>query len=291
MRITLTFLFVHLFINLFSQPISEKEIKEIAAEVNEKIKGTTLSDGTVIKGCFAIGRTMFYQYEVTDFWQPSLNFREETISNFKSGGYGDVYYLNKIDIELQYFYQNTLKNKLAINYFEFSNYNFELGEYISIKNHPKSNGVNLKLKAPLGWEIKEGLRPHIVKKFEYNLNSYGITIGENLTFFSRKQAKELFLNQEYLTTFSEEFLSFLTSPKIIDEFPVTIDNYPGYYFKASGEMERSGITMPVNILNWIIYYEDRVIILQGVGIKQKESLELEKTFFKITNSIIFPEQY
>lgn len=291
MRITITFLFLFFSVNLFSQPISEKEIKEIAAEVNEKIKGTKLSDGTVLKGCYAIGRKMIYQYEVNEFWQPSENFRKEIISNFKAGGYGDIYFFNKIDIVLHYFHQNILKKNVTINYSEFSNYNFELGEYISLKNHPKSNGVDLKIKAPLDWEIKEGLRPHIVKKFEYNLNSFGITIKENQTFYSRKQAKELFLKQEYLNDIHEELSSFLANSIILDEFFVSIDNYPGYYFKVSGEMERSGITLPVYILNWIIYYEDSIIILQGIGIIQKESQELEKTFFKIINSIIFPEQY
>ena len=68
---------------------------------------------------------------------------------------------------------------------------FKLGEYVSIKNHPKSKGVDLKLRAPIGWELKEGDRPNIVKKFTKDGSTYLILIKENMTFFSRKMSREV----------------------------------------------------------------------------------------------------
>ena len=181
----------------------------------------------------------------------------------------------------------------------FSNYSYcqtfsesdNLGEYLSIKDHPKAKEVNLKLKVPIGWEVREGDRPNIVKKFVRDLNMYTIIIKENITFFSRKQSKELLEDENYLDELVQEVISFLNNPKIINKSVITIDTYPTVQFKVKGELERMGLTLPIVSKCWIIFYEDKFVLLQSMGFDNTEFRALEPLNFLITNSLIFPDQY
>ena len=110
-----------------------------------------------------------------------------------------------------------------------------LGEYLSIKDHPKAKDVNLKLRVPIGWEVREGDRPNIVKKFVRDLNMYTIIIKENITFFSRKQSKELLEDENYLDELVQESSSFLKHSEVIDKSTITIDTYPPVPFKVKGK--------------------------------------------------------
>ncbi len=56
-------------------------------------------------------------------------------------------------------------------------------------------------------------------------------------------------------------------------------------------MERSGLTFPVIMKCWVVFYEDKIIFLQAMGIDNPEFRALEQLYFLITNSVIFPEQY
>lgn len=169
---------------------------------------------------------------------------------------------------------------------------YKLGDYLSIKDHPKSKGVNLKLKVPIGWEIKEGERPNIVKKFEKEGNTFLISIKENATFFSRNEIKEELQKEEGLTTeYVKEVSSLLNNAKILDQSIMTIDTYPTIKFKVKGTMERAGFTLPVIMRMWIILYEDKIVFLQSMGTETSEFRSMDQLYFQITNSVIFPEQY
>ena len=42
---------------------------------------------------------------------------------------------------------------------------------------------------------------------------------------------------------------------------------------------------------WIIFYEDKMVTLQGAGMDNEEFKVLEYLYTSITNSVVFPEQY
>ena len=52
-----------------------------------------------------------------------------------------------------------------------------------IFNHPKAKGVNFSLKAPNGWDCREGDRPNIVKKFVWKTNVFLILIKNSNKYF------------------------------------------------------------------------------------------------------------
>jgi len=291
MRITIYFLIYFFSSSAFSQTFSETDINKLAVKVNRQIKGVDIGNGIKAKGCLSLGRTLIYQYEVPDYWEAPSNIKEEIISNLKTAGAAKTYFLQNIDVDFYYYKGNSLVKKVSVKSTEFSTFNFQLGEYISIKDHPKAKEVNLKIKVPIDWEVKEGDRPNIVKKFVNEGNTYLILIKDNVTFFSRKQMRESLQEDNFVKEFVQEASSFLKSPKVIDQSVVTIDTYPAVQFMVKGKMERSGLTFPVIMKCWVVFYEDKIIFLQAMGIDNPEFRALEQLYALITNSVIFPEQY
>ncbi len=172
-----------------------------------------------------------------------------------------------------------------------SNLNFVLGDYLSIKDHPKSREVNLEIKVPVGWEVKEGDRPNVVKKFVNNGNSYVISIKENATFFTRKQIKKALEEDDFAKDLVKELTLYLITPQLINQSIVSIDSYPALQFRFKAKFERMGLILPIIMNSWIIFYEDKIIFLQSLRFDTPELIILEQLYSSITNSVILPEQF
>jgi len=287
----ITILLIGFFSIVFSQIMSEADIKEFAVLINDQLQGMDLGNGVTFRHCLAIGRTFIYQYDVNEYWYPTENMKEDLIGNSIEAGNADLFYKNDINVEQYYFFENKLLKKISIKSREFSNLNFELGDYLSIKGHPKAKGVDLIIKAPIGWKIEEGGLPNIVKKFVYGNNSYGILIKDNVTFVSRNEFREIFKDANYVNEFILNENSSIKNLKILNHDIVTIDSYPFLLYTIKGQMERSGIEFSLVIKCWVTYYEDKMICLSGGGPDNMEFYHLEGLYNKITNSLIFPEQY
>jgi len=291
LKITANIILVLLSSILFSQSFTESDIKNLAKQVNDELIGVDIGNGVTVRGCIAYGRTLAYQYDVSPDWYATPNMKDDLIANFKEGEISEIYYDNDINIDFYYFLGNRLQKKISIKSREFSNLNFILGEYINIKGHPKSKGVNLKIKQPVGWELKEGDRPNVIKKFVYKTNTYLILIKNNMMFFSRKETLELLHDEEYVNEFIAESSSFLKDNEIINHNVITIDKYPSLEFTFKGKTERMGSEIKMIMKNWVIFYEDKIIFLQCIGGDNKDFYTLERFYNSITNSIIFPDQY
>ena len=291
MKICIYFLISFFPLPLFCQTFSETDIKKLAVEVNRQIKGISFNNGIKAKGCLSLGRTLIYQYEVPENWEAPENIKEEIISNLKTAGDSKIYFLQNIDVYYYYYKGNSLAKKVGIKSIEFSIFNFQLGDYISIKDHPKAKGVNLKIKMPIGWEDKEGNLPNIVKKFEFQGNLYLITILDNINFFSRKEIGEMLQNQKFVKEYVQEGISFLKFPVVLEQSIVSIDSYPAIYFKVKGESDRTGFSKLEIMKCWVVFYEDKIVLFQSIGLDNPEFRALEQLYLQITYSVIFPDQY
>jgi len=172
------------------------------------------------------------------------------------------------------------------------NSNDPLGEYYSIKDHPKAKGVNLKLKVPKGWEILEGDRPKVVVKFLNGSDVFLITVAEAETFFSKKSAKELLSDDE----FTNELISEVNNSnfkfwKLLSKKEVTIDKYPAIEYSIRGRGERVGIEYEIIVKTWYFIYEDKIISLQGSTIDFSNISNKDRLYTLIANSVILPDQY
>lgn len=177
--------------------------------------------------------------------------------------------------------------------FKNINYSFspQLGEYLSIKDHPKAKGVNMKIKVPIGWEVKDGDRPNIVKKFVKGDNVYLIQIRDNITFFTRNKSREAIQKDNFISDLVQKESSFFKNLEIIEQSIVTIDTYPAIQYKVKGEFEQMGYNANLILKSWIIFYEDKYIILQSMSTNDLSFYENEELYSLLTNSIIFPEHY
>ena len=291
MRITISTVLSLFSLILYGQSFPESSIKILANQINQQVKGVGIGNGITARGCLSAGRTLVYQYDVPSYWEPPVDIKEKAIANLKTAGIAKTYYLHDINVDFYYFNGNTLIKKVSILSNELSTYHYELGEYLSIKGHLKSKSVNLKLRVPQGWNLKEGDMPNIVKSFTKDGNTYLILIKDNIAFFSRGEISEFLSDVHFVDKFVEESISFMIDPDIIDRSVVTIDTYPTVTYKVKGKMERSGIITPMIMRCWLVFYEDKLVFFQAIGINGDEFRVLEQLYFQITNSVIFPEQY
>lgn len=294
---------------LLAQVFSESDLKIFAEKVNEQIGGVDVGNGVSLKNCITKGRTLIYNYDVPSSWLSPENIQDELIKNFKNNGIANVFFNNDVDVDFYYYEGSELRKKVSVKSEDFydspssrgtissskskrnSLSEFKLGSYISIEGHPKAKDVNLKIKAPTGWEVEEGERPNIVKKFSYESNVYLILIKDFFMFVSRNEAREIFDDEDDLNDLTEEYVSFLENPKVLNQKIVTIDTYPALETTVAGYKEQMGVRLKMILKMWVIFYEDKVIHLQSTSLYEDDFKLYEPLYDQITNSVIFPEQY
>jgi hypothetical protein len=275
---------------------SVEDIDKLAAQVNQKIKRTSIGNGIIARDCSSVGKILILQFDIPFSWKSPNFVNNLIITNFKTTGAIKAHYENIIHLDYNYDKGNALVKKVSIKTKDLSRPNFTLGEHVSIKNHPKAKGVNMKLRVPIGWEVKEGNRPNIVKKFTYDGDSFMILVLDNVTFYSRKKMRETLQDDKYVDVYVQEFSetlsqNLLKNSQVLDYSVVTVDTYPAIQIKIQGTVEHVGITMPIIIKCWAVFYEDKIILLQGMGLQNSEFRKLETLYTLITNSVVFPDQY
>jgi hypothetical protein len=275
----------------YGQNFSELEIKNLAIELNKSMINTVFDNGIIGRKCFSTGRTIVYTYDIPADWEFYDDLKQEVISNLKNEGDASFFSKYNIDVEYQYYKNNLLFENVTIKSSELIDEKTELDGYIDLNGHPKAKGVNLKLRTPKSWEVREGNRPNIVKKFVNGTNVFLILIKNNITFLSRRQSRD---NLEDKTLFDEiikDTFSFLEKYEIIKSSLVNIDTYNGFQVKVRGSMKKSEMRLQTIMIYWFLYYEDKIIVLQAMGFDEKEFKSFETTYQLIANSLIFPEQY
>ena len=165
----------------------------------------------------------------------------------------------------------------------------KLGDYLDLTNHSKSNGIEYKLRPPSGWEVAEGIRPHIVKKFndKSSNSSFMILMKETGVFLTKKEIREELRNNDFQKELIDSALwteeGGSMNYTLIDYNLVSVDNYPFLYVKADFEGERLGVKIESIAHIWISFIEDQSINFMGFGNYQD--------MFQIMNSVVFLNQY
>jgi len=291
MKTILSILLVLFFSNSFSQEYTENDIRELAKTTNKEFKNIGDINGVSPRGCIAIGRTLTYQYNVPENWEAPLSLKDDLIANYKTIGIAKSFFLNNINVDFQYFKKNRITKRISVKSNEFSTFNYKLGDYFSIKDHPKAKGINLKLRVPVGWEIEEAQGPNIVKKFTKDGCSYSIITKDHITFFSRNEVKDMFGTDNSLNEYAEALSSEFINAQVLEKSLITVGSHPTLSCKIKGSKEQLGIMIPVIMMSWNIFYEDKIISLMAMGLDNPNFKALEKTFLLITNSLIFPDQF
>ena len=221
---------------------------------------------------------------------------------------------NRINVVYRYYYKGVLFKEITIKHGDWDafvsladgnnkeideplNPSFELGDYISFKDNPKAKGVNIKVKKPVGWELRSGTGPNTLFNFTNGEINFTIVITELPTFMSKNEAKETLKNEEEVNLLKSTLLkgyNIVTnneSAVIISINPTTITTYPALEATTKVRFESAGIVENVIYLSWSIFYEDRVISVAGSLIESDYNNETEKQIRAIVTSIYFEDLF
>ena len=273
-------------LNLVGQVVSVEDIKSYSTKLNDKLKGMTVdpATGVTARGVISIERKLIFQYNVPEEWYPLQDIKEVLTRSLIESGNTSLYLEGKVDLGYHYYKNDRLIKMVNIDWEDLK---FKLGDYIELTNHPKSNGLEFKVKVPLGWVVEEGDGPHIVKKFSNAGKIYLIYVKELGQFFSKKEVRELFSSesdvQELVQAMSDNEELNLNKGKV-----VTIENHPFIYTYGTYKKERMGVEFEGNVHYWFSFIEDQYVYFMGTCYSDDD---YKNEFFRITNSIKLLNQY
>jgi hypothetical protein len=261
------------------QKMTDDDIKVLSKELHEKFisfEDETL--GVSGRGVTSVGRKLIFQYYVSENWIPNPDLKNELIKSLYNSESHSTYVKDEIDLGFYYFKQNSLVKSINVSWKDLQ---FRLGDYIDLTGHLKSNGLEFKIKVPLGWEVKEGTGPHIVKTFKGGDGIFLIYVKEIGGFFSNQEVREMFLNES-------ERIDFLNEIFVDDNFKlekqkiVSIENHPFIHVTGNQKGERMGLNFEFQVHYWVTIIEDQVLYLGGMGFENKDYFNQT---FQITNTL------
>lgn len=289
----ISFFLCFLTFNIHSQTLNNEQIKESVVRMNKDLPYTIPGTNVVASSVSSLGRNLIFTYLVPEGWYPSEDMKEQVINSI-SEQEKRYYDKEKINLTFHYSRNNNIVERVTISYKDFKIAQpTSLGNYISYKSHPKSKGVNIKIKNPLGFEKLEGDRPNIVAKYSNKENNlvYTLLIVDMPMFFSRNNVQD-FVFVDNSSTIAKEFLSAMgVGGNYVSSRYMKIDNYPTleYIFDLEREI-LEGLKLKMRSINWVIYYEDKMIQLGGMA-SQENFDQFKHIFSIITNSVVFEDQY
>ena len=283
----------------------EQGIKELQSMIPVNANGMTL-----VNAVNENDTDLVYVYELQN--ENSLNIiknlvnKGTLIKNMMSNNGSQFFITNNIVGVWRYYYNKELIKEIKINPSDYnltpsfysSNEDYKLGDFVSFKDLPKSKGVNMQIRKPLGWDIYEGDRPNIVLKFVLSNKRAIFKIENNTRFISKNDAIEIFSDKDYLKRAKNSLkLTPDSNIKAYSSRITTIDSYPSLENNYEIELNYAGNDIINHILFYQIYYEDKIIQLlfteqlkEGVNEYEKDKFFVSK-MKKMVSSVIFPDQY
>lgn len=278
--------------NGWSQVITTEQIKEYTARLNQDLPFEVPgSGGVILKSVASFRRDIFFNYEVPENWIPFEDAQELT-KNTLSEKQKKFYAAQKINLNFSYERNNLPVSNFRISYDDLGLPEpSSLGDYISYHAHPKSKGVNFKIKDPLAFEKLEGDRPNIVGKFNNkDLNLvYTFGVRKLPIFFSKDEVIEFIFGEGHKKMAENDMKG--SDIELLFSHFTTVDRYPAVsYIYDFDRVLPEGQVVTSRMINWTVYYEDRIISIVG-GTEKNKFDDYKGIFYNLTNSILFEDQY
>ena len=169
----------------------------------------------------------------------------------------------------------------------------QLGEYYFSDGHSKSKGLNFQIKKPLGFEQNEADRPNIVQKWEKDKNDNNKYVAFMIIVKKDDEIKALSKKDWIQYLKYEGGVEDMTSglPNSSNSKFYTIDNYPGVITDVNMTMDRLDKKFTIYMTQITVFVESYAFIFQ-LSSPSKINREANKSlYYKLSNSIIFPDQY
>lgn len=171
---------------------------------------------------------------------------------------------------------------------------------LSSKDKPKAKGVDFHIDIPKSWKVKDGKRPNVIwlsngnngylDKGNSSVSFSAIVrkLPENINSISNDEAQE-FCNEAFKDSYIKECIK------------TTLENLPTVYARNTMEIKRLRLSSTMEIANYFVFYNDKLILLQGMVNTINNQLtrkQLNKKFEKylplfdqIANSLVIKDLY
>jgi hypothetical protein len=146
---------------------------------------------------------------------------------------------------------------------ESKGYLSEFGEYIYLKDHPKSKGVNMGILVPNGWEIEEALRQTLVMHLTDGDNYLTIAIEDMVTFLSKDMGRRYLADDRFEEGILKLSSSMGVKMQVISKEMINVDSYPCAKWELIFSTDNMGEKYEYYGITWYIAYEDMLITLSG----------------------------
>ena len=275
--------------NTTGELMSEEQIKEMARNATKQAEGQDFN-GTKIQNILAFGWTLHYIYDVHNQWQLSPNAKKLLIHNLNVSGTSKNWFSQKIDVRYIYMKAGAIVGTVNIKHQELSPVSFDLGEAIDLTGHEKAKGMSFNIRPPMDWKVEEGSGPNVVKNFSSDSGAFIIITKDAATFQTREQYRKSLSNPDFNDIFMSGSLQNIDCAFRESE-TVTVNSYPTLTFTADCSSERAGVEINFTMQNWIVFHEDKMLMLQGLTSDLLLFEEMKKLFTVVVLSVQFPEQF
>ena len=168
------------------------------------------------------------------------------------------------------------------------------------KNHPKAKGVWATVRYPSAWEVKEGERPNIVKKFSGNYNDMFVILSLQILDAGGEVEKEC--SDMPTSEFAEIY-----SDKSINQIATNVkktkhEGKPAFLFDLRGTYERAGMSFTTIHRAMTVCHKNTMISTwcspmkfdytkQSIISNTQQLLAANPLCFQFFNSLVLMENY
>lgn len=162
--------------------------------------------------------------------------------------------------------------------------------YYSTLNNPRAKGLDLKIRIPNSFILKDGYRPNVALKFiDANLNMIMVLIYKSPDFIGVE------FNQSNYEEFCESNIADMSKNNMVSRLiscdMLVIENLPAV--SMVGEILGKRLNLEITSYNntYFVFYRDYLIEINFVSVDMQKLLTLENTIYQVLNSIVINDMY
>jgi len=154
---------------------------------------------------------------------------------------------------------------------------------IDLTGNPKAKGLSIAVKYPSGWEVKDGERPNIVKKFSYNYHDYMGLLMVQVNNLPREALSEI---KSFTLKDWQEALGELGT--VSNSSVQSLEGQKVFVSDLTSRMDRMSASVIQKQRVVGMFYKDKWIWLWcGVGVNSSMSMPQVEDRFQTTTPVCF----
>jgi len=168
------------------------------------------------------------------------------------------------------------------------------------KNHPKAKGVWATVRYPTGWEVKEGERPNIVKKFVGDYN--GMFVMLSLQILNAGGPVEKECTDMNVAEFSDAFTDKESNLIAFNAKKIRHEEKPAFIYEMQANVERAGNSFKTTSKVMTVCYKNNLVSAwcspstldmknQTMTSTANEIKRAESLCFQFFNSLVLMDKY